>query len=570
MLKKRLGLNAGQVILIVIATTLLTTLSVSSFTSSNRALDLATQANSASTQSTAIIITQRETLVFAVHLAEWVHGGITRRELQINRALLAQRLQVIDSTGVSIGSRSRPSYLLALQRADNLIASGTPGILPQSIQKEMEKKAAPIIDSIVEEGHLMIDDYSRTVSLQIKGFADSQKSATSTNLYLLVMLVLVMAILITWIALTLRSRYKRERIKSKVEAGRLEEVRNELGEAQETLKALTHLNEARSEFVSTINHELRTPLTSIIGYVDLLKDFSTSEHNQEFHSHLDVMSRNAGVLLELVESILLLSALESDEPSEVTQCDLVDVCKNVISLLKLRIDSSHIGVDLYFNEGDEYLVEGNRGQLSQVFTNLISNAIKFSPKNSKVGVTLEKITEADGLTWIRIQVRDQGIGIPAQDLGRLFTRFFRASNAVGSHLPGSGLGLAIASRIVALHQGKISVDSIVGVGTTMNVELPVALTAVERLVLEKRESVLLRAIEAIQAAPLSQLKEVTHEVGGAIGFYTFGKESKEVLDFSRWLKANPDLEEGFILSRRDHLLNTLHEALDRLTVGMES
>jgi signal transduction histidine kinase len=569
MMKPRLGLNAGQVVLVVIATTLLATLSVSSFTSSNRALDLATQANSASTQSTAIIITQRETLVFAVHLAEWVHGGITRRELQINRALLAQRLQVIDSTGVSIGSRARPSYLLALQQADDLVASGTPGILPVELRAQFEKKAAPIIDAIVAEGHLMIDDYSRTVSLQIKGFADTQKSASSRNLYLLIFLILVMTVLITWIVLTLRTRYKRERLMSKVEEERLEEVRQELGEAQETVRALTHLNEARSEFVSTINHELRTPLTSIIGYVELLKDFSTSEDNQEFHKHLDVISRNAGVLLELIESILVLSALESDEPIEVSQCDVLDICKNAISLLQLRIESSHIAVNLKYDESDEYFVEGSRAQLSQVFTNLISNAIKFSPRNSKVDVSLEKITDESGLTWIRIQVKDQGIGIPAQDIGRLFSRFFRASNATDSHIPGSGLGLAIVNRIVALHHGEISVESQVGVGTTMLVDLPVALTAVEKLVMEKREGVLRRAIDAIEAAPVDKLMEVTHEVGGAIGFYTFVNESKEVLDFSRWLKANPDLQEGFILSRRDHLLQMLHDALDRLAVGTE-
>ncbi|MBC7463148.1 MAG: hypothetical protein H7227_02690 [Actinobacteria bacterium] len=567
--KTRLGLNFGQVVLVVIATTLLAILSVSSFTSSSRALSLATQANSASTQSTAIIITQRETLVFAVNLSQWVHGGITRRELQINRALLAQRLQVITSTGVSIGSRARPSYLLTLQEADELIASGTPGILPDSMQKEMERKAGPIIRSIVAEGHLMIDDYSRTVSLQIKGFANSVKSASARNLYLLLFLVLVMTVLISWIAYSLRARYKRDRLASKVEEERLHEVRQELGEAQETLRALTHLNESRSEIVSTINHELRTPLTSIIGYVELLRDFSTSENNKEFHAHLDVLSRNSEVLLELIESILVLSALESDDALQLVQCNVVDICQDAVALLQLRIDSSHIAVDLNYSERDEYLVEGSRAQLSQVFTNLISNAIKFSPRNSKVTVGLERFTDATGLTWVRIQVKDQGIGIPASEIGRLFSRFFRASNATESQIPGSGLGLAIVNRIVALHRGVISVDSTVGSGTTFSVELPVALSAVEKLVLAKREGVLRRAIEAIEKSPLEKLLAVTHEVGGAIGFYTFIDEGKEVLDFSRWLKLNPELEEGPILSRRDYLLKTLHDSLDRIAEEAE-
>jgi signal transduction histidine kinase len=569
MRKQRLGLNFGQVILVVIATTLLASLSISSFTSSNRALNLATQANSASNQSTAIIITQRETLVFAVHLAEWVHGGITRRDLQINRALLAQRLEVIDSTGVSIGKRARPSYLIALKEADALIASGTPGILPINLQPDFQKKAEPIIDAIVSEGHLMIDDYSRTVGLQIKGFAESQKSATSRNLYLLGFLILVLAVLISWVIISWRARWKRDRLLSKVEEQRLQEVREELGEAQETVRALTHLNEAKNEFVSTINHELRTPLTSIIGYVELLKDYSASQDDEEFHAHLNVLSRNANVLLELIESILLLSSLDADEVLEVTQCDIAEICKDAIAVLQLKIDTEKIAVDVHQNEGDEYLVEGNRSQLSQVFTNLISNAIKFSPKDSRVTVTLERITDSFGNPHVKIAIKDQGMGIPASDIPKLFARFYRASNATNSQIPGSGLGLAIVSKIVSLHRGEIWVESQVGVGTTMFVELPVALSEVEKMVLAKREGVLKRSILALEESPLDRLKEVAHEVGGAIGFYTFLDESKEVLDFSRWLKSNPGLSEEIIMSRRDDLLKTLNDALFRIVVDVE-
>lgn len=564
MLKIRLGLNGGQVALILVATTLLAALSISSFTSSNRALNLATQANSASTQSTAIVITQRETLVFAVRLAEWVHGGITRRELQINRALLAQRLQVIDSTGDSVGSRARPSYLFALQRADDLIASGTTGVLPQEMQAALQVKAAPIINSLIEEGHALIDDYSFTVGLQITGFAETQRSASTRNLYLLIFLILVLTVLFTWIAFSLRARYKRDRLKSKVEAERLEEVRVELGEAKEVVRALTYLNEAKSDFVSTINHELRTPLTSIIGYVELLKDFPHSENNHEFQAHLDVISRNAGLLLELIESILLLSALESNESMELMQCDVVDICKNAVALLQLNIDSSRISVDVQYNDGDEYFVEANKAQLSQVFTNLISNAIKFSPKNSKVLVTIAKEQNLNGSKLVRIQVRDYGIGIPEHEIGRLFTRFFRASNATDSPIPGSGLGLAIVSKIVALHHGEIAVKSELGVGTTFIVELPIGLSPVEEMILAKREGVLKRAIRAIEDSPVENLVEVTHEVGGAMGFYTFVDESKEVLNFSRWMKLNPNLDKEVVTSRRGLLLEILRNALDRL------
>jgi len=442
------------------------------------------------------------------------------------------------------------------------VASAIPGKLPVKLQKEFQARSVPIIETLIEESHRMIDDYSSTIASQIKGFAQSQQSASTLNFYLLIVLTILLIILFSWTGIRVREQYRKERILIQMEAEHLKETREELVEARETVKALTNLNEAKNEFVSTINHELRTPLTSIIGYVEILKDFSTSEHNGEFHKYLEVVDKNATVLLELVESILLLSSLDTVESQkDLHDCDLVKICESSISVLKFNIELEHLRVEIQSDSNEEFIVQGNGGQLSQVFTNLISNAVKFSPYGSTIVIKLSRVMDDQFGDRVKVDVCDEGIGIPSSEVGQLFSRFFRASNAAESQIPGSGLGLAIVQKIVALHFGEISVKSNVGVGTTMSVVLPVLLSPVEKLVLERREGVLERAITAISMSSLEKLMETCHEFGGSIGFYTFLDEGAEVLNFSRWLRLNPDVDETQIRERKEALVSILNVSL---------
>jgi signal transduction histidine kinase len=119
-------------------------------------------------------------------------------------------------------------------------------------------------------------------------------------------------------------------------------------------------------------------------------------------------------------------------------------------------------------------VEGDPVQLEQVFTNLIGNACKFTPAGGQVRVELAA-DEEDG---VLVQVSDTGMGIPGQDIGNLFTRFFRASNATAAALPGTGLGLAIVREIVQRHGGWIDVESELGGGSTFSVWLPTQVTSI--------------------------------------------------------------------------------------------
>lgn len=558
----RFKLDKGQVVLAALASIVLIALSVSSFTSSDRALKLATEANSATTQSSAIIISQRETLVYAVRYSEWLRGSIPRRELQIARALLAQRLAVVDFTGESLGSRLRPAYLKALQSADDLVASANTGYLSNRLQQKFQLESVSIIAAIVDESHVMIDDYSRTVSQQIKRFATSQRSASTRNLYLLLALILVMSMLTVWTGIRIRSGYFRDRTQNTLEEFRYTEVRKELGQAKEAVQKLTNLNEAKNEFVATINHELRTPLTSIIGYVEILKDFSTKEHNREFHKYLEVVDKNATLLLQLVESILLLSALDATESQvEFNECDLLEICRNSVSLLQLEIESDGLEIKFEYDETEKFVVQGNSSQLSQVFTNLISNAVKFSPHNSSIVIRLHHGLDVAQRDTILVEVHDNGIGIPPTEISQLFTQFFRASNAVESSIPGSGLGLAIVRKIVEIHMGDIAVESIVGVGTTIKVNLPIGISAVENFISESRLGVMRRAISSISDASEEELMDKCHEIGGSLGFYTFSQEGSQVLTLSRWLRSNPSIEKEMIMIKKVEILAMLRESL---------
>ena len=558
-------LSLGQLVLAGFVFCFLLALSFSSFASSNRALRFESQSVSATTQSSAIIIAQRETLVYGIKLSEWLHGAMPRRDVQIARATLAQRLYVKDFTGSSLGERADPEYFRILKESDALVASGGSGYLSSVLQVSFLTRGRFIIDNLISQSHVLINDYTQTVSSQIESNANSLRNAARKALDLLFLSFFLSTILVIWIVRSFRRQYRSQRQISDVNQKHLEEVREELGAAHEVVQSLQNINEAKTDFVATVNHELRTPLTSIIGYIDILKTFSLEKHDDEFRKYLNVMDRNAAVLLDLVESILLLSALDASELlHETSSIDLIEKCKKSISALQYELNSSSIKVDVDYDRADFYTIQGVPALFSQVFSNLLSNAIKFSPTNSTIRVSFIRITNAQKQSVIRIEVRDQGMGIAGEEIGLLFSKFYRARNASASGIPGSGLGLAIVQKIVALHGGTILIESSLGVGTAVIVEVPTEITPLERLVMGNRGGVIERGINSINESSVENLEATAHEVGGAIGFYTFSQESRELLDFSRWLRSNPKADLEAILTKKADLLDMLRNSLSRI------
>jgi hypothetical protein len=168
---------------------------------------------------------------------------------------------------------------------------------------------------------------------------------------------------------------------------------------------------------------------------------------------------------------------------------------------------------------------------------------------------------------VSISVSDQGIGIPPDEIEQLFTRFFRASNAESGHFPGTGLGLSIVQQVVKRHNGSVGVSSVVGVGTTFTVNLPMYITSEEKLILDRRSDVLIRAMDRLKESTQDNFKDITHDIGGAVGFYYFEILSHLLLEESRSISSE-GLSEIDFLASKELLLEQMSNELKTIESGV--
>ncbi len=226
---------------------------------------------------------------------------------------------------------------------------------------------------------------------------------------------------------------------------------------------------AKTEFVATVSHELRTPMTSISGYVEMLQDDEGGTLTDEQRDFVDAIRRNSDRLTALANDLLTLSSMESG--TFVHEHVIVDLLEVVAAAeLDLHRRSQHSGLDVTFEVPPEpVLVRGDAQSLESVVSNLVGNAIKFTQAGGSVQCTLQ-VNAGEA----RLQVTDNGLGIPEDEQRDLFTRFFRSSTAQRYAIQGSGLGLTIVDAIVKSHDGDISVDSGHLAGSTFTVNLPLA------------------------------------------------------------------------------------------------
>jgi signal transduction histidine kinase len=220
----------------------------------------------------------------------------------------------------------------------------------------------------------------------------------------------------------------------------------------------------KDEFLASVSHELRTPLTSIRGYVDILlerDDLPTEQRNQ-----LEVVARNGERLNRLVSDLLHTAQVE-EGPMEVvrTSQDLVEIVRASVDAAAPAARAAGVELRMDVPSTLVAMVDGQR--LAQAVDNLVSNAVKYTPRGGFVEIRLV----VDG-GRIEICVADSGIGIQAADRDRLFTRFFRGRQAEEQSVQGLGLGLSIARSIVESHGGRIDVESEVGRGSVFRIRLP--------------------------------------------------------------------------------------------------
>lgn len=220
----------------------------------------------------------------------------------------------------------------------------------------------------------------------------------------------------------------------------------------------------RQEFLSNVSHELRTPLTAIMAFVETLES-GAKEDPESCQRFLSIIRKNAARMHGLIDDILELTAIEGGNiqlrQEKVELRALVDdVCASLTTHAKAR------NITLRNNVAADVLVYADARRLEQMLTNLIDNGIKFSHENGAVSISYES-GERD-----RILVTDEGDGIPAQHLERLFERFYRVDRARSREMGGTGLGLAIVKHLALLHGGEVTVESELGKGSTFTLHLP--------------------------------------------------------------------------------------------------
>jgi len=246
----------------------------------------------------------------------------------------------------------------------------------------------------------------------------------------------------------------------------------------EHVERLERLDQQKTDFMATVSHELRTPLTSIAGYLELLRDGDVGDLSRQQASMLDIIERNTVRLRGLIEDLLVLNRIESTGLRAVVRpVGVGDLIRHLGDSLAPMADAA--GVTLRIEPvPQEAVISADSAQVERALVNVVSNAVKFTRSGGAVTVSVE-LPEArddseDATRVVRIRCRDNGIGIPAADLERLFVRFFRASNATSQAIPGTGLGLAIVKTIVEGHEGTLTLSSTEGEGTEVVIELPLA------------------------------------------------------------------------------------------------
>jgi two-component system phosphate regulon sensor histidine kinase PhoR len=229
---------------------------------------------------------------------------------------------------------------------------------------------------------------------------------------------------------------------------------------------LRRLEQTRKDFVANVSHELRTPLTAIKGYVEALQDDANADPDQR-DRFLEIIRAHADRVNLILTDLLLLSKIESGQiPLKREPVALAGLIDRTAGLLRHLIEQKRHTLNVAIPENLPPIL-GDEERLGQVFSNLLDNAIKYTPDHGTITVTAEVVWE-----MIEVRVEDTGIGIPPKDLPRIFERFYRVDKARSRELGGTGLGLAIVKHLVEGHGGSVSVESLPGRGTQFLVRLP--------------------------------------------------------------------------------------------------
>ena len=267
-----------------------------------------------------------------------------------------------------------------------------------------------------------------------------------------------------------------QRAWTEIECAALLDIGHDLGRA--TLNARTFerehalvaelqaLDTYKSQLIATVSHELKSPLTTVAGHLEMLES-GTVKIGDQARASLSAIGRASDRMSRVIEDLLLLRKVgDARKPVRRERVDVASLVQDAVALTALSASRQGLEVSIARPDQDVCAL-GERDELDKVVHNLVSNAVKYTPAGRKVHIDLRN---DDGQAVMT--VRDEGIGISAEDQTLLFTEFFRSTNPEAVALPGTGLGLAIVKRIVERHAGTIEVDSALGRGSTFVVRLP--------------------------------------------------------------------------------------------------
>ncbi len=266
---------------------------------------------------------------------------------------------------------------------------------------------------------------------------------------------------------TRRLQRQKEELEATV-AERTEEVREQRDRLEQQAEQLKALDDAKSRFFANISHEFRTPLTLLLGPLEQLRDAAAARGAEDEREHLNLMERNLQRLRRLINQVLDLAELDADRLTlNARPLAIADEVTRIVRAFEPLADRQNLDLHLDTEWSDDGPpVVADPEQLEHIVSNLLSNALKFTPTNEQVTVRVRSSAEA-GI----IEVTDTGPGIPPEQRETLFDRFTQTEDSHTRDEEGSGIGLALVKELVDLHGGSIAVDSTVGEGTTFTVRL---------------------------------------------------------------------------------------------------
>jgi PAS domain S-box-containing protein len=398
------------------------------------------------------LVTLVSLIVFGRVAASLRDSGRLRDEIGAQNERLAEAAAIVESTDDSITATTLDGTILSWNRASERLYGYTAAeMIGQRIHKIIEPERHPVVDetlAAIARGEL-IDPHETT---------GVRKDGSIMPVALTVSLVRGADGIVRGISTIARDISDRRAAEAERDL-----LLRELAEQNERLRELDRM---KDDFVASVSHELRTPLTSIRGYLELVREDGGLDEEQD--RMLGIVDRNADRLLGLVTDLLFIAEVDAGKLKlERHRVQLGDVAGESVEAASPHARVAEIELNL--DADDRLVVDGDRARLAQVFDNLISNAIKFTPAGGRIDV---RVFRSDAAAVV--EVSDTGSGIPEEEREHLFERFFRTSGAIRAAVQGTGLGLAIVVAIAASHGGTVRCESAEGGGAKFLVSLPLA------------------------------------------------------------------------------------------------